>query len=83
MATRGYMARGKDGYTSLLVKSEGGVCEEVVSEENGMLISALLRQYFMSLTVLARWKGWGPSMERHWYDYSLHPLLPSRTPTHD
>ncbi|KAL2267945.1 hypothetical protein VTJ83DRAFT_5222 [Remersonia thermophila] len=80
LATRGYMARGKDGYTSLLVKSAGGVCEEVVSEENGMLISTMLRQYFLSLTVLARWKGWGPSMERHWSEVAnevakCHPIL--------
>lgn len=67
LATRGYMVRGKDGYRSLLVQSAGGECEEVVSEENGMLISAMLRQYFMSLTVLARWKKhWGPSLDRHW-----------------
>ncbi len=66
LATRGYMGRGKDGYRSLLVQPEGGECEEVVSEENGMLISAMLRQYFMSLTVLAKWKGWGPSLARHW-----------------
>ena len=66
LATRGYMGRGKDGYRSLLVQPEGGECEEVVSEENGMLISAMLRQYFMSLTVMAKWKGWGPSLARHW-----------------
>ncbi|KAL8815080.1 MAG: hypothetical protein Q9223_005744, partial [Gallowayella weberi] len=29
MATRGYMGRGKDGFTSLLVRSEGGEAEEV------------------------------------------------------
>jgi 2',3'-cyclic-nucleotide 2'-phosphodiesterase (5'-nucleotidase family) len=67
MATRGYMARGKDGYRSLLVQPEGGECEEVVSEENGVLISTILRQYFMSLTVMDKWAGWAPSMERHWY----------------
>lgn len=67
LATRGYMARGKDGYRSLLVQPEGGECEEVVSEENGILISAMLRQYFMSLTVMDKWTRWGPSMERHWY----------------
>ncbi|SPQ24076.1 92d2bbde-163f-4fa5-bdd0-e4ac3ffd95cd [Thermothielavioides terrestris] len=66
LATRGYMGRGKDGYRSLLVRSEGGECEELVSEENGILISTMLRQYFMSLTVLARWKRWGPALDRHW-----------------
>ncbi|KAI4253676.1 MAG: hypothetical protein L6R42_007488 [Xanthoria sp. 1 TBL-2021] len=66
MATRGYMGRGKDGFTSLLVKSEGGEAEEIVSEENGILISMILRQYFMSLKVLGRWRRWEPSMGRHW-----------------
>ncbi len=66
VATRGYMGRGKDGFTSLLVRSEGGEAEEIVSEENGILISMILRQYFMSLKVMRRWSRWGPSMGRHW-----------------
>ncbi|KAL8824164.1 MAG: hypothetical protein Q9170_008236, partial [Blastenia crenularia] len=66
MATRGYMGRGKDGFTSLLVRSEGGEAEEIVSEENGILISMILRQYFMSLKVMRRWRRWEPSMGRHW-----------------
>ncbi|KAJ4398217.1 hypothetical protein N0V85_006343 [Neurospora sp. IMI 360204] len=66
MSTRGYMARGKDGYTSLLVQSEGGECEEVVSEENGILISMMLRQYFMALKALDKWAFWGAEEDRHW-----------------
>jgi 5'-nucleotidase len=66
LVTRGYMARGKDGFTSLLVKSEGGEAEEIVSEENGILISMMLRQYFMSLKIVGQWKMWGKSMDRHW-----------------
>lgn len=66
MATRGYMSRGKDGYDSLLVRSEGGDAEEIVSEENGILISMVLRQYFMSLKVLGKWARWSPSLHRHW-----------------
>lgn len=66
MATRGYMGRGKDGFDSLLVKSEGGACEEIVSEENGVLISMILRQYFMSLKILGKWARWSPSLHRHW-----------------
>jgi 5'-nucleotidase len=66
VATRGYMARGKDGFNSLLVMSEGGTAEELVSEENGVLISTILRQYFLSLKVLGRWHRWGPSLGRHW-----------------
>ncbi len=66
VATRGYMGRGKDGYDSLLVRSEGGEAEELVSEENGILISMVLRQYFMSLKVLGKWARWSPSLHRHW-----------------
>lgn len=66
LATRGYMARGKDGFDSLLAKSEGGDAEELVSEENGILISMILRQYFMSLKVVGKWRRWGPNMGKHW-----------------
>jgi 5'-nucleotidase len=66
LVTRGYMARGKDGFDSLLVKSEGGEAEEIVSEENGILISMMLRQYFMSLKIMGQWKMWGRSLDRHW-----------------
>ena len=66
IATRGYMGRGKDGYHSLLVRSEGGEAEEIVSEENGILMSMILRQYFMSLKVLGKWARWSPSLGRHW-----------------
>ncbi|KAI3326385.1 Metallo-dependent phosphatase [Xylariaceae sp. AK1471] len=66
LVTRGYMARGKDGYDSLLVEAEGGKAEEIVSEENGILISMMLRQYFMSLKVMGQWKFWSKGMGRHW-----------------
>lgn len=38
------------------------MAKEIVSEENGVLISTILRQYFMSLKVLGKWKRWGKSM---------------------
>ncbi|KAL4778974.1 hypothetical protein BJX76DRAFT_352183 [Aspergillus varians] len=66
LATRGYMSRGKDGFTSLLVQSEGGEVEELVDEESGTLISTLIRQYFLSLKVLGKWQRLGKSMTRHW-----------------
>jgi 5'-nucleotidase len=80
LVTRGYMGRGKDGYDSLLVKSEGGEAEEVVSEENGMLISMMLRQYFMSLKIIGKWKHWGKSLSRHWNAihedlHQTHPVV--------
>ena len=84
MATRGYMGRGKDGYTSLLAKSEGGDAEEIVSEENGILISMIMRQYFMSLKVLGRWRRWGPSLGKHWggVHEKLHVDGKVREPVH-
>lgn len=66
LATRGYMARGKDGFDSLLVQSEGGNVEEIVSEENGVLISTILRQYFLSLKVFGKWRRMSASLHRHW-----------------
>ena len=80
VVTRGYMGRGKDGFDSLLVQSEGGEAEEIVSEENGILISMMLRQYFMSLKILGRWKHWSKSMNRHWEGvhedlHSMHPVI--------
>ncbi|KAK8037751.1 hypothetical protein PG991_001097 [Apiospora marii] len=70
LVTRGYMGRGKDGYDSLLIESEGGECEEVVSEENGILISMMLRQYFLSLRVMGKWKNMGNAINRHWDNVS-------------
>jgi 5'-nucleotidase len=37
-----------------------------VSEENGVLISTIMRQYFMSLKVLGKWTRWTPSLRNHW-----------------
>lgn len=78
LVTRGYMARGKDGFDSLLVKSEGGKLEEIVSDENGILISMMMRQYFMSLKTLGQWSKWGKSNERHWKGVheAMHPHSP-------
>jgi hypothetical protein len=67
LATRGYMARSKDGYSSLLVQSAGGEVEELVDEENGILISTILRQYFLSLKVLGKWRRWSAGLHRHWH----------------
>jgi 5'-nucleotidase, C-terminal domain len=66
LATRGYMARGKDGFDSLLAQSEGGTAVEIVSEENGVLISTILRQYFLSLKVVGTWGKRNPNLRRHW-----------------
>ncbi|KAF3482621.1 5'-nucleotidase [Arthroderma uncinatum] len=75
VSTRGYMARGKDGFTSLLVKSEGGEAEEIVSEEDGLLISTILRQYFLSTKILGKWNRLSRSLNRHWVN--VHEKLKS------
>ena len=74
-----------DGYTSLLIQEEGGTATDLVSEENGVLISTILRQYFMSVKVLGRWKMWGPSLGRHWGTVhqelqQVHPILEPQAP---
>jgi hypothetical protein len=82
VATRDYMVRGKDGFTSMMLEEDGGPARSIVSEETGLLISMILRQYFMSLKVLGRWKNWSHNMGRHWggiHD-NLHDVHPVREP---
>ena len=82
MATRDYMARGKDGFRSLMPKSAGGTTEEVVSEEHGILISMLLRQYFLSLKVLGKWHR-GAGVHKHFEKNvyrDLHACHPVKEP---
>lgn len=83
--TREYMIRGKDGFTSLLSRENGGEAECVVDEENGVLISTLLRQYFMSLRVLGRWRMWGGELEGLWQRVGrgvqeVHPVTEPSSP---
>lgn len=76
------MVRGKDGFTSLMLEEHGGDARSVVGDESGMLISTILRQYFMSLKILGRWKNWGALMAQHWggiHD-GLHDVHPVRDP---
>ncbi|KJZ79489.1 hypothetical protein HIM_00958 [Hirsutella minnesotensis 3608] len=72
VATRGYMGRGKDGFMSLLVKEEGGEAEELVDEEHGILISTMLRQYFMGLQTVGRWK----KLSDHWVGVAKDANVP-------
>jgi 5'-nucleotidase len=82
LCTREYMVRGKDGFTSLLIEEHGGVGKSIVDEENGLLISIILRQYFMSLKVLGRWKNWSSQLGQHWggVHNDLHSVHPVREP---
>jgi 2',3'-cyclic-nucleotide 2'-phosphodiesterase (5'-nucleotidase family) len=66
LATRDYMVRGKDGFTSLMLEGQGGSARSIVSDENGLLISMILRQYFMGLKTLGRWRKWSEQMGKHW-----------------
>lgn len=50
------MVKGKDGFTALSVE-EGA--EEIVDEENGVLISMIVRQYFLSLKAVGKWRRGG------------------------
>lgn len=66
-----------------MIEEEGGQAIEIVSEENGILISMLLRQYFMSLKVLDRWANLGPHMSKHWDKVASnvsksHPCMPPK-----
>jgi hypothetical protein len=45
-----------------LVQPEGGEAEEIICEENGILISTMLRQYFMGLRTVGQWKN----LSEHW-----------------
>jgi 5'-nucleotidase len=54
VATRGYMAHGKDGFESLNIKNED--VEDIIDEEHGVLISVIIRQYFLSLKVISTWR---------------------------
>ena len=65
VATRDYMARGRDGYTALMTREHGGTTRTVFGEEGCMLLSTMLRQYLMSLKVLGKWAG-DQAMGRHW-----------------
>jgi hypothetical protein len=79
------MVRGKDGFTSLLIEEHGGVAKSIVDEENGLLISIILRQYFMSLKVLGRWKNWSSQLGQHWGGvqdglHNVHPVHEPKQP---
>ena len=46
LATRDYMARGKDGFVSLIATSAGGMAKEIVSADDGLRIYELVLRYF-------------------------------------
>ncbi|GAM89922.1 hypothetical protein ANO11243_079620 [Dothideomycetidae sp. 11243] len=83
LVTRAYTVSGGDGFECLKVKEKGGPSTWVVDEENGSLTSTLLRQYFMSLKVIGKWKHWAPPLQDHWSDVhdGLHKSHPVHSPT--
>lgn len=60
-----------------MVKSEGGEAEEIIDEENGILISTMLRQYFMGLRTVGQWKN----LAENWVSVASTsaPLSPTAT----
>lgn len=53
-----------------------------MDEESGILISAMLRQYFMSLRTVGRWKN----LADHWNSVGACPeipIIPGKPTTHD
>lgn len=48
----------------MLAKSEGGDAEEIIDEENGILISTMLRQYFMALRTVGKWQ----KLAEQWFE---------------
>ena len=67
------------------MESVGGDAEEILPDEYGMLISMILRQYFMSLKVLSGMTGnmaWGQGMASTWGAINaelntMHPIRES------
>lgn len=57
VATRALLASGKRGYSSLTDVSNGGIAEEVIDEENGVLVTGMLRQYFTWLQTAEAFKA--------------------------
>lgn len=77
-----------DGFDTLKMTSVGGDAEEISPDEYGMLISMILRQYFMSLRVMAGMSGnmaWGQHMASMWGNIgaqlnTMHPIRESDRP---
>ncbi|KAG9838234.1 Metallo-dependent phosphatase, partial [Aureobasidium melanogenum] len=72
LATRDFMVKGGDGYTCFRTRSRGGSAVSVVDEENGILLSMLLRQHFLSSMTVGRWKHWGTALGQHWGTVQEH-----------
>ncbi|KAF2149289.1 5'-nucleotidase [Myriangium duriaei CBS 260.36] len=83
LVTRAYTVSGGDGFDCLKLKEKGGPSTWLVDEENGSLTSTLLRQYFMSIKVIGKWKNWTPQLHNHWSSVndSLHKCQPVHPPT--
>lgn len=57
IATRSHLAAGKAGYEALKGRRDGGKAVEVIDEENGVLVTGLLRQYFTWLDITEAFTG--------------------------
>ena len=80
LVTRHYTTQGGDGFKSLKAKGDE---DYLVNDENGQLTSQLLRQYFMSLRVMGKWKRWSEHLGHHWGEvgagvHAVHPVREAR-----
>lgn len=62
-----------------MLEEDGGPAKSVVAEENGILLSMILRQYFMSIKVMRKWNNWTRQLGQHWGKvherlHSVHPV---------
>lgn len=56
-----------------MVQSEGGEAEEIVDEESGLLISTIIRQYFMGRLTVGQWAN----LSEHWHHVAAKAHTPS------
>lgn len=57
IATRSHLAAGKAGYDALKSRRDGGEATELIDEENGVLVTGLIRQYFTWIQITDAFKG--------------------------
>lgn len=66
IATRSYLAAGKGGYESLRGRADGGNAEEIIDDENGILVSNLLRLFFSNIEIAEVFQHITDKHHNHW-----------------
>lgn len=78
IATRSHLAAGKAGYEALKGRRDGGDLVEVIDEENGVLVTGLIRQYFTWIQITDAFMGMSSgskAQENHRYVHHAVLLL--------